>query len=158
MTAIDQDWVRDAIERHSYASGGNGRDFHNGAYAAIADEIAQAIAATLGAEDAYTREDVESAFVSGYSLGCLPVGSDPTWDQNEQTMDEHMAEWGWVRKEAALGSGTCHDKCSRFNAWVCSECGATLLLMFDDYGEPTYSVDGVADVPRFCPNCGRRVE
>jgi len=46
MTAIDQDWVRDAIERHSDASGGNGRDFHNGAYAAIADEIA----ATLGDE------------------------------------------------------------------------------------------------------------
>lgn len=46
MTAIDQDWVRDAIERHSDASGGNGRDFHNGAYAAIADEIA----ATLGNE------------------------------------------------------------------------------------------------------------
>lgn len=52
--------------------------------------------------------------------------------------------------------GTCHDKCSRFNAWVCSECGATVLLMFDDYGEPSYSVDGVADVPHYCPNCGRR--
>lgn len=56
-----------------------------------------------------------------------------------------------------LGAGTCHDKCSRFNAWVCSECGATVLLMFDDYDEPSYSVDGVADVPHFCPNCGRRV-
>lgn len=61
----------------------------------------QAIAATLGPEDAYTREDVESAFVSGYSLGSLPVGSDPQWDQNEQTVDEHMAELGWVRKDAA---------------------------------------------------------
>ena len=58
---------------------------------------------------------------------------------------------------ATLGAGTCHDKCSRFNAWVCSECGATVLLMFDDYDEPSYSVDGVADVPHFCPNCGRRV-
>lgn len=58
---------------------------------------------------------------------------------------------------ATLGSGTCRDTNKRFNAWQCSECGATLLLMFDDYGEPTYSVDGVADVPRFCPNCGRRV-
>lgn len=66
----------------------------------------QAIAATLGSEDTYTREDVESAFVSGYSLGCLPVGSDSTWDQNEQTIDEHMAEWGWVREESAtLGGG-----------------------------------------------------
>ena len=66
----------------------------------------QAISATLGSEDTYTREDVEGAFVSGYSLGCLPAGSDPTWDQNEQTIDEHMAEWGWVREEAAtLGGG-----------------------------------------------------
>lgn len=59
--------------------------------------------------------------------------------------------------EATLGRGTCRDKCSRFNAWVCSECGATVLLMFDDYGEPSYAVDGVADVPHYCPNCGRRV-
>jgi hypothetical protein len=61
----------------------------------------QAIAATLGQEDIYTREDMEGAFVSGYSLGSLPVGSDPRWDENSQTVDEHMAELGWVRKEAA---------------------------------------------------------
>ena len=36
LTADD---IRDLIERHSDASGGNGRDFHNGAYAAIADEL-----------------------------------------------------------------------------------------------------------------------
>jgi len=60
----------------------------------------QAIAATLG--ERYTREDVESAFVSGYSLGTLPVGSDPQWDENRQTVDEHMAELGWVRT-ATLG-------------------------------------------------------
>ena len=36
LTADD---VRDLIERHSDASGGNGRDFHNGAYKAIADEL-----------------------------------------------------------------------------------------------------------------------
>lgn len=53
--------------------------------------------------------------------------------------------------------GVCEDTNERFNAWICSECEATLLLMFDDYGEPTYSADGVADVPRFCPNCGRKV-
>lgn len=59
--------------------------------------------------------------------------------------------------EATLGRGECHDSNKRFNAWQCSECGATMLLMFDDCGEPTYSVDGVADMPRFCPNCGREV-
>lgn len=41
MTADD---VRDLIERHSDACGGNGRDFHNGAYVAIVDELN----ATLG--------------------------------------------------------------------------------------------------------------
>lgn len=36
LTADD---VRDLIERHSDAAGGNGRDLHNGAYEAIADEL-----------------------------------------------------------------------------------------------------------------------
>ena len=122
----------------------------------------QAIAATLGSEDTYTREDVESAFVSGYSLGCLPAGSDPTWDQNEQTIDEHMAEWGWVREESATlcdsdatrerqGVGTCHSTTSD-NAWcfACSECGKSFprnqLHLAHNHGEI-----------KFCPNCGRRV-
>jgi hypothetical protein len=71
----------------------------------------QAIAATLGREDTYTREDVESAFASGYSLGSLPVGSDPQWDENRQTVDEHMAELGWVRK-TTLGSSNCTNDCT----------------------------------------------
>lgn len=62
--------------------------------------------ATLGNEESYTRDDVESAFVSGYSLGCLPVGSDPRWDQNEQTVDEHMAELGWVRAATVVHDGS----------------------------------------------------
>ena len=41
LTADD---VRDAIERYSDASGGNGRDLHSWAYTAIADELN----ATLG--------------------------------------------------------------------------------------------------------------
>jgi hypothetical protein len=59
--------------------------------------------------------------------------------------------------EATLGRGTCHDSNNRFNAWQCSECGATLLLMVDDYGEPSYCVEDAAAMPRYCPNCGRRV-
>ena len=108
----------------------------------------QAIAATLGAEDAYTREDVESAFVSGYSLGCLPVGSDPTWDQNEQTVDEYMAEWGWVRKEATLGEGTCRYELKE-GRFVCSNCGRGTWA-FEGKGDPL-------SPPNYCPNCGRRV-
>jgi hypothetical protein len=61
----------------------------------------QAVAATLGLDDAYTREECEASFVRGYSLGSLPSGSDPQWDENRQTVDEHMAELGWVRKDAA---------------------------------------------------------
>lgn len=53
---------------------------------------------------------------------------------------------------------TCRDANTRFNAWTCSECKCTLLLMFDDFGEPTLNVDGVASVPNYCPNCGRKVE
>lgn len=59
--------------------------------------------------------------------------------------------------EATLGRGECRDSNNRFNAWQCSECGATVLLMFDDFDEPTYSVGGVAEVPKYCPNCGRKV-
>lgn len=53
---------------------------------------------------------------------------------------------------------TCHDANTRFNAWTCSECKCTLQLMFDDYGESTLNIDGVASVPNYCPNCGARVE
>lgn len=69
----------------------------------------------------------------------------------EMALECALAEVGFVRER------TCEDAGTRFNAWVCSECDATLLLMFDDYDEPTYSVNGVADVPRYCPNCGAKV-
>ena len=85
----------------------------------------QAIAATLGQEDVYTREDMEGAFVSGYSLGSLPVGSDPRWDENRQTVDEHMAELGWVRKEAAtLGDSdaTGERRCDVVEVVRCRDC------------------------------------
>lgn len=59
--------------------------------------------------------------------------------------------------EATLGRGECRDSNNRFNAWQCSECGAAVLLVFDDFDEPTYSVNGSADVPNFCPNCGKVV-
>ncbi len=129
----------------------------------------QAIAATLGQEDIYTREDMEGAFVSGYSLGSLPVGSDPRWNENRQTVDEHMAELGWVRKEAAtLGScncsnnctnaeraETCHDK-NGFDpdiGFECTVCGT----MVDSY-MVTPADTGHEMQFHYCPNCGRRIE
>lgn len=120
----------------------------------------QAIAATLGSEDTYTREDVEGAFVSGYSLGLDMFDSskpddEKGWNQNERNMDEEMEELGWVRVDAAtLGAGTCRisvqDNLAETDGigdvWLeCDECHWQMPL------EPS--------TPRFnfCPNCGRRV-
>ena len=113
----------------------------------------QAIEATLGNEESYTRDDVESAFVSGYSLGCLPVGSDPQWDQNEQTVDEHMAELGWVRA-ATLGAGTCKVESS-----VAIEFGTHISPDFFEFemscGYRFRWSDN--EPPDCCPGCGRKV-
>ena len=117
---------------------------------------AQAIAATLGADDTYTREDVEGAFVSGYSLGLDMFDSskpdnEKGWNQNERDMEEEMEDLGWVRKDTAkLGTGTCHNvheppKDTTFwpsPHFKCSECGATHVSM---------------EYVFYCPNCGRKV-
>jgi hypothetical protein len=92
----------------------------------------QAIAATLGREDIYTREDMEGAFVSGYSLGSLPVGSDPRWDENRQTVDEHMAELGWVRKEAAMLDDSDATEARRSDAVEVVRCRDCACFSVDD--------------------------
>jgi len=51
---IDQDWVRDLIERNSAELGGNGRDFHDGAYRAMADEISALVRGAMVTDE---RED-----------------------------------------------------------------------------------------------------
>ena len=102
----------------------------------------QAIAATLG--ETYTREECEAAFVRGYSLGMLPVGSDPQWDENRQTVDEHMAELGWVRErtcEVVFKRGAMYDVAH----YSC--CGY-------EYPEP---VNETAVAENYCPNCGAKV-
>lgn len=102
---------------------------------------AEAIAAWNTRDGAFTREDVEGAFVSGYSLGTLPVGSDPQWDQNEQTADEHMAELGWVRERTCQREkhGVKMDGSPRLR---CSLCGYGI-------GDKRFN---------YCPNCGARIE
>ena len=55
--------------------------------------------------------------------------------------------------EATLGRGTCHavfevdamSEDERVGEYVCSECGETFN-------------DGHGEFPRYCPNCGRKVE
>ncbi|MBR2881591.1 MAG: hypothetical protein IKB96_04415 [Prevotella sp.] len=130
--------VREAIfNGSSYASYDGVKYYADGiGMQAIADELN----AKLG--DAYTREECEAAFVHGYSLGSLPVGSNPQWDENRQTVDEHMAELGWVRertceievRESAWGGYTRH----------CGNCGA-------DFDCDTRNRQN------YCPNCGARV-
>lgn len=127
---------------------------------------AQAIAATLGGEDTYTREDVEGAFVSGYSLGLDMFDSskpEKGWNQNERNMDEEMEDLGWVRKDAAtLGAGTCHIT----PKFTCSECGHQYPTRnYESYetcdGRTAFAPLGhyVLDCkkPNYCPNCGRKV-
>jgi hypothetical protein len=142
----------------------------------------QAIAATLGREDTYTREDVESAFVSGYSLGSLPVGSDPRWDENVQTVDEHMAELGWMRisdtedastdtngydsghvrnMSATLGTGTCHA--DETYSYECigddSSCyGKVITVHVMECSECGGTYEHVNGSYEYCPRCGRRIE
>lgn len=116
----------------------------------------QAIAATLRNEDTYTREDVEGAFVSGYSLGLdmfdnSKPDNDKGWNQNERDMDEEMEELGWVRKDAAkLGTGTCRNAAPSYLDFLCSECG------FVNYRNDENDSGGGNDW-HHCPNCGRKV-
>lgn len=113
----------------------------------------QAIVATLGGEDTYTREDVEGAFVSGYSLGLdafdsSKPDSEKGWNQNERNLDEEMDDLGWVRKDAAtLGAGTCHVKAAKKIGDLFGfslSCGHSMVSPFNDH-------------PDYCPWCGRKV-
>lgn len=56
--------------------------------------------------------------------------------------------------EATLWRGTCEDVGKGW-MWRCSECKCRLDIDRDDL--PTMWVDNVASVPRYCPNCGKRV-
>lgn len=119
--------------------------------------------ATLGSEDTYTREDVEGAFVSGYSLGLDMFDSSKTekgWDQNERNLDEEMEDLGWVRKDAATpDAGTCEadetdlipfvradsgdHEVDYIHVMECSACGGTYEHVNGSY--------------EFCPRCRRKV-
>lgn len=118
---------------------------------------AQAVEATLGSEDTYTREDMESQFVRGYSLGCLANGEG--WNENECMLEEEMAELGWERRR-----GKCHNTSNVTDKYgqarfVCSACGAWLdsrMLWNPEYpnGESPFVKDCKLN---YCPNCGARV-
>ena len=125
-------------------------EYDNGKLAATCEPVLtpeQAIAATLG--DAFTREECEASFVHGYSLGTLPVGSDPQWDENRQTVDEHMAELGWVRER------TCRIENTK-GEWFCSCCGE-VVASDDPWCELFTNGNAIEELWNYCPSCGAKV-
>lgn len=66
LTADD---IRGLIERHSDESGGNGRDFHNGAYVAIADELNARAERTCKFVSNKGSDYPPACSVCGYELG-----------------------------------------------------------------------------------------
>ena len=56
-----------------------------------------------------------------------------------------------------LGAGTCKNVSDPPDGFLCSECG------WGDFAEPSHLLTGscyagLAKGPRYCPNCGRKVE
>ena len=89
----------------------------------------------------------------GWEVACWKCGARvgstvlPTGKTKEQAIE------AWNRRASTLGRGTCHavfevDAMSddeRVGEFVCSECGETFN-------------DGHGEFPRYCPNCGKKVE
>ena len=98
----------------------------------------QAIAATLGS-GMLTAEQVREAWCRHLRRDCLYDPPTPDW----QAIADEL--------NATLGAGTCHVESSiidtyEYNRWEYElSCGHTII--WED-SEP----------PRYCPNCGRRIE
>ena len=88
---------------------------------------------------------------------------DPYWDMFDCKELDRAPEWDGhtpddaIGRIAKLGRWTCHDK-GNIERFICSECGCRLDLQNDDWEATMWLADGAAMVPRYCPNCGRRVE
>lgn len=73
-----------------------------------------------------------------------PDAADPLWN-----LDEYVNRILKVafEGEATLGRGTCRNVSKWVNVFECSECGFDYDFVTDPY-----------QGPRYCPNCGRRIE
>ena len=168
LTADD---VRDLIERHSDASGGNGRDFHNGAYKAIADELntraertceacyhgyeqaaieawksiktwnTRATHGTLTAEQ--VRECVQHVYHEGYSDGSVRRGA-----HIDETDWQATCEPNWV-----LQGETQTQEFWRCECGNCGEC----FGVEDRSSFPFKMTIDEVKIPNYCPNCGWKV-
>lgn len=105
LTADD---ARDLIERHSDASGGNGRDFHNGSYVAIADELN----ATLGHSSNCTNGERTNA-------ACKPITYDNGYSTDHLEPGEYHEFW-----EPACACGNCGELIPMRK--FCPNCGSRL--------------------------------
>ena len=81
---------------------------------------------------------------------------DPYWDMFECKELDRAPEWDGhtpdeaIARIATLGTGTCHNADIGTEGYFkCSECSASCSVDWECSGW---------DVPRFCPNCGRRIE
>ena len=102
LTADD---VRDLIERYSDASGGNGRDFHNGAYVAIADDLN----ATLGDD--------------GLERSKNGVAERGTCRMERASWDDGTCTWGCIC--SACGKKFEHETSRGWH--YCPKCGAEVV-------------------------------
>ena len=80
------------------------------------------------------------------------------WAYND---DKMVVSMGYLTPEeaiaATLGAGTCRNVSDPPEGFLCSECG------WGDFAEPSHLLTGscyagLAKGPRYCPNCGRKVE
>lgn len=103
MSAITMDTVRDLIERHSGHVSGNAREFYNGAYAEIADELN----AALGGDDnsrwheMFGTPERAAATVAAMPCGTRPCSECPVFEPCDGfKFDGGVALAEWLRGDA----------------------------------------------------------
>ena len=142
MSAIDQDFVRDLIERHSDASGGNGRDFHNGAYAAIADDLNATLGDVPRLPHFWTHDGTLHI-----ELPKLPESISVRLPDQRDREVRSARVWQYT-----LGDADATDA-RQDDAGTCKYCkGGSFdgqTVMMSNHGWQRIN---------FCPNCGRRIE
>lgn len=107
-------------------------------------------------ETEYGTDDAETVKATRWTFGENGSAMFTEYDDDECVFVTSGHVWTPEQAIAAtLGRGTCKDVGE--GMFECSECGCSIDLEDVASCEPTMWVDGVASVPRFCPNCGRAV-
>ena len=138
-------WLSSVLNGNVSAREVNGKLVLFAGYKLITPE--QAIDATLGREPddaAMVRlHDQMNATMLKYEMA---QGIEKR-DEDEAIVVPWVAKMHSLLEEAAnLGRGECYDDSKSTSFFCCSECGCT------HWRDVTF-----VDMPRYCPNCGRRV-